>query len=108
MEIVEEFDEESYNDNGKPWKSSRTLRVNPFFHFSSSFSSFFSISSFFHFFFEFIFSFFSFFLFNFSFFLFIQFFMFFHVSFILFFFVGCSKSVFSLGLNFVTISLDSS
>ena len=38
MEIVEDFDEKSYNNNGKPWKSSRILRVNPcffsfFFHF---------------------------------------------------------------------------
>ena len=30
MEIVEDFDEQSYN-NGKPWKSSRILRVNPIF-----------------------------------------------------------------------------
>ena len=34
-------------------------------------------------------------------------FIFFHVSFIFFFFVGCSKSDF-LGINFVTISIDSS
>ena len=27
MEIVEDFDEKSYNNNGKPWKSSRILRV---------------------------------------------------------------------------------
>ena len=62
MEIVEDFDEKSYNNNGKPWKSSRILLVNPFFHFSFFFSSFFSIFFrcffFFHFF---IFSFFSFF-----------------------------------------------
>ena len=31
MEIVEDFDEKSYNNNGKPWKSSRILRVNPYF-----------------------------------------------------------------------------
>ena len=44
MEIVEDFDEKSYNNNGKSWKSSRILRVNPFFHFSfffHHFSSFF-------------------------------------------------------------------
>ena len=29
MEIVEDFDEKSYNNNGKPWKSSRILRVKP-------------------------------------------------------------------------------
>ena len=83
MDVVEDFDEKSYNNNGKPWKSSRILRLNPFFHFSS----FFRFSSFFHFF---IFSFFSFFHFsiiffhfsfflNFSFFLLFHFFMFFHV-----------------------------
>ena len=33
MEIVEDFDEKSYNNNGKPWESSRILRVNPFFSF---------------------------------------------------------------------------
>ena len=34
MEILKDFDEQSYNNNGKPWKSSRILRVNPiFFHF---------------------------------------------------------------------------
>ena len=47
MEIVEDFDEKSYNNNGKPWKSSRILRVNPFFHFSFFFHHF---SPFFHFF----------------------------------------------------------
>ena len=31
MEIVEDFDEKSYNNNGKPWKSSRILRLNPNF-----------------------------------------------------------------------------
>ena len=29
MAIVEDFDEKSYNNNGKPWKSSRILRVKP-------------------------------------------------------------------------------
>ena len=29
MEIVEDFTEQSYNHNGKPWKSSRILRVKP-------------------------------------------------------------------------------
>ena len=38
MEIVEDFDEKSYNNNGKPWKSSRILRVKPnFFIFLSFF-----------------------------------------------------------------------
>ena len=41
MEIVEDFDDKSYNNNGKSWKSSRILRVNPFFHFSFSIFSFF-------------------------------------------------------------------
>ena len=40
MEIVKDFDEKSYNNNGKPWKSSRILRVNLFFHFSFSFHLF--------------------------------------------------------------------
>ena len=41
MEIVEDFDEKSYNYNGKSWKSSKILRVNPFFfHFSFFFFSF--------------------------------------------------------------------
>ena len=78
--------EESYNNNGKPWKSSRILSVNPkffifflsFFHFFSFF--FFSIFHFFHFhclcsfiffhffiFFNFLFIFFHFFIFSFSF-----------------------------------------
>ena len=58
MEIVEDFDEQSYYNNGKPWKSSRILRVNPFFSFFFLFLSFFFIFSvvffifsFFHFFF---------------------------------------------------------
>ena len=51
MEILEDFDEKSYNNNGKPWKSSRILRVNPiffiflsFFHHFSPFFRFFFIS----------------------------------------------------------------
>ena len=47
MEIVEDFDEKSYNNNGKPWKSSRILRVNPNFFICLSFFFFFSF--FFHF-----------------------------------------------------------
>ena len=47
MEIVEDFDEKSdNNNNGKPWKSSRILRVNPIFHFFFFFSSFFHFLSF--------------------------------------------------------------
>ena len=35
MEIVEDFDEKCYNNNGKPWKSFKILRVKPnFFIFS--------------------------------------------------------------------------
>ena len=49
-EIVEDFDEKSYNNNGKSWKSSRILRVNPFFHVSFFFHHFLSFSIiFFHF-----------------------------------------------------------
>ena len=121
LEIVEDFDEKSYNNNGKPWKSSRILRVKPFFFIFLSFFiiflhffvffSFFSFFIFFHFlsfsiiFFHFLscsFIFFHFLLFSLIFFHFLSFF------FIFFVFVGCSKSVFFLGLNFVTISLDSS
>ena len=41
MEIVEDFDEKSYNNNGKPWKSSMILWVNPkFFIFLSFFIMF--------------------------------------------------------------------
>ena len=40
MEIVVDFDEKSYNNNGKPWKSSRILRVNPMFSFSFLFYHF--------------------------------------------------------------------
>ena len=83
MEIVEDFDETSYNNNGKPWKSSRILRVNPNFFI---FLSFFIISSIFshfsHFFIFFIFSnlFFTFLHFHFSlfFFIFRHFFIFLH------------------------------
>ena len=50
MEIVEDSDEKSFNNNGKSWKSSRILRVNPFFSFFFLFSSFFYIFSFFFFF----------------------------------------------------------
>ena len=91
MEIVDDFDEKSYNNNGKPWKSSRILRVNPFFfHFSfffHHFSPFFRF--FFHFLIFFIFSFFSFCIF----FIFSCFFIFFHflsLSFILFHFLSFS------------------
>ena len=48
MEIVEDFDEKSYNNNDKPWKSSRILRVKPncfiFHHVSSFFFIFFHFS----------------------------------------------------------------
>ena len=53
MEIVEDFGEKSYNNNVKPWKYSRILRVNPIFSFFLSFHfshlfhfSFFSFSFF--------------------------------------------------------------
>ena len=50
IEIVEDFDEKSYNNNGKQWKSSRILRVKAtFLHFSFFFHHFFSIFSFFSF-----------------------------------------------------------
>ena len=46
MEIVEDFDKKSYNNNGKPWKSSRILRLNSFFYIFSFFPfSFFFFSS---------------------------------------------------------------
>ena len=55
MEIVEDFDEQSYNNNGEPWKSSRILRGNPiFFIFLSFFIIFLHFSSFFRFFFHFL------------------------------------------------------
>ena len=128
MEIVEDFDEKSYNNNGKPWKSSRIFGCEAnFFIFSLFiiFLHFFRFFSFFHFlhflffhvlicFIFFIFPFFHFLSFSLIFLLFS--FMFFHFlsfSFILIHFlsfsvfVGCSKSDF-LGLNFVSISLDNS
>ena len=143
MEIVEDFDEQSNNNNGKPWNLSRILSVKPnfciflhffiiFFIFSFSFFSFsfflffifelFSCSfifshilsfSFFHFFIFHFFIFFSFFhFFNFSF---LNFFHFRSFSFIFSHFLSCSFSLlgaqnlfFFSGLNFVTISLDSS
>ena len=41
MEIVKDFDEKSYHNNSKPWKSSRILRVKPnCFHFSFFFHQF--------------------------------------------------------------------
>ena len=51
MEIVEDSDEKSYN-NGKPWKSSRILRVNPNFFIFLSFFHQFAFFSFFFFFFS--------------------------------------------------------
>ena len=71
MEIVEDFDEKSYNNNGKPWKSSRILRLNQNFFIFLSFYiiflhfPFFSIFSFFHFIHFSIFLFFHFFIFSF-------------------------------------------
>ena len=53
MEIVKDFDEKSYNNNGKAWKSSRILRMDPnFFIFLFFFIIFlhFFVFSFFHFF----------------------------------------------------------
>ena len=59
MEIVEDFDEKSYNNNGKPWKSLRILRMNPnFFIFLSFFIMFLHFSIFPHFSILFMFSFF--------------------------------------------------
>ena len=114
MEIVEDVDEKSYNNNGKPWKSSRILCVNPnffiFFLFSSFFFIFFSFFIFFQFFLFFIFFIFSFFHFVscfchflsffsffsiFSFFHFFHFFIFFHfLSSSFFFFDFLSSSFF--------------
>ena len=45
MEIVEDFDEKSYNNNGKHWKSSRILRVNPNFFICSIFFIFLHVLS---------------------------------------------------------------
>ena len=48
MEIVEDFDEKNYNDNGNPLESSRILRMNPnFFNFLSFFIIFLFFSFFF-------------------------------------------------------------
>ena len=50
--IIKESDEKSYNNNGKPWKSSRILRVKPnffIFFIVHHFSSFCRFFSFFHF-----------------------------------------------------------
>ena len=49
MEIVEDFDEISYNNNGSPWKSSKILHVNPMFFIFLSFFIIFPFSFFFHF-----------------------------------------------------------
>ena len=110
MEIVDDFDEKSCNNNGKPWKSSRILRMNPncfifsFFSFSHFFIfSFFLIFSFFH-----LFPFFSFFLFSFIFFHFLSCsFMFFHVlscSFMFFHVLSCSFMFFHV-LSFLSFFL---
>ena len=120
MEIVKKFNEKRYNNNGKPWKSSKILRVNPnfliflsffiiFLHFSFFsffiFLHFFNFSFFFTFSFYFIFPSFSFppsspFSFSFSF----SFSFFFCFSFLLFSFCRGLKFWFILGLNLVTIS----
>ena len=97
IEIVEDFDENSYNNNSKPWKSSRILRVNP------SFSFFFLFSLFFHFF---IFTFFHvFYFFHFFNFLFFQFFIFLHFlsfSFIFLHFLSFSFNFFHfLSFSFI-------
>ena len=90
MEIVKNFDEKSYNNNGKPWKSSRILRLNPFFFFFFHFSFFFHhFSPFFIFFIFFIFSFFQFFFIFFQFF-FVFFFLFLSLSFTFFHFLSLS------------------
>ena len=82
MEIVEDFDDTSYNNNGKPWKSSRILRLNPCFSFFFLFLHF--LVFFFFAFFHFSFIFLSFF-FHFSF-IFLSFF--FHFSFIFLYFLS--------------------
>ena len=90
MEIVEDFDEKCYNNNGKSWKSSRILRVNLFFHFSFFFHFFiYFFFSFFHFFIFFIFSFFHFFF---------HFFIFFHFHFLSFSFIFFHFLSFSFSL----------
>ena len=87
IEIVEDFDEKSYNNNGKPWKSSRILRVNPNFVIFSFFP-FFDFFSFFHFLsFSVMFFLFSFFFFSFFFLSFFSSFLFLFFSFSLFLFL---------------------
>ena len=91
MEIVEDFDEKSYNNNGKPWKSSRILRVKQISSFFFLVSSFFYIFSFFFSFFHF-FHFFHFFIF--LIFLIFHLFHFFIFSFFHFFFIVSFFSIF--------------
>ena len=85
MEIAEDFDEKSYNNNGKPWKVVEDFACESqilhffFFFFFSSFFFIFPFSPFFHFFIFFIF-------FIFSFFHVFSFFPFFHVFFHFFIF----------------------
>ena len=112
MEIVEDFDERCYNNNGKPWKSSRILRVNPFFHFSFFFHSFtpFFFVFFFHFSIFFHVSIFSIFSFSFIFFHFLSFsFMFFHFHLLscsfMFFHVLSFSFIFFHFLSFSIISI---
>ena len=89
MEFVEDFDEKSYNNNGKAWKSSRIFvcesKFLDFSFFFHHFSSFFHFSFFFFQFFPFfhflIFSHFLIFFFVFFIFSFFSFFSFFHFSF---------------------------
>ena len=93
MEIVKDFDEKSYNNNGKLWKSSRILRVNPIVFIFLSFLSFISFFFRFFFFFSFFHVFFSFFHISFFFSIFFEFFLFFsilHFSFIFFHFLSFS------------------
>ena len=93
MEIVRDFDEKSYNNNGKPLKSSRFLRVKPKLFIFQCSSFFLHFSSFFVFSF-FIFSFFI----EFHFFFFL--FSFFLLSFF-FFFLSCSFIFISLSFSFL-------
>ena len=101
MEIVEHFDEKRYNNNGKPWKSSRILRVNPnFFIFLELFIFFLYFSFLLHFFHFFIF-------FNFSFSSFLNFsiFSFFFFFFIFFVLFPSFSFIFSLfSLHFLSFS----
>ena len=129
MELVEDFDEKSYHNNGKPWKSSRILLVKPKFSFFIIFSFLFIFHFFFFFLFHFsmfcffsdfsfffIYSFFQFFIFMFFHFLPVStsFFQFLSISLIFFhflsFYFSClgAQNLIFVGLNFVTISLDSS